>query len=187
MEFLEGLDPLLKSYRYIALPTSLFFLLQTVLTFIGFGGADADVDIAEGHDSADAPFELFSLRNLINFLLGFSWTGISLYDSIENKTVLIIISVVVGIIFIGLFFFLIKQILKLGEDNSFKFENTINQTATVYLTIPESKSGVGKVQISVKGSFHELQAMTEASEKIATGSLVKIKNIENNILIVDKL
>ncbi len=187
MEFLEGLDPLLKTYWYIALPTSLFFLLQTIMTFMGIGGADADVDIVEGHDSADAPFELFSLRNLINFLLGFSWTGISLYDSFENKIILILISVVVGIVFIGLFFILIKQILKLGEDNSFKFENTINKTATVYLTIPELKSGLGKVQISVKGAFHELQAMTEGSEKITTGSVVKIKNVENNILIVEKL
>ena len=75
----------------------------------------------------------------------------------------------------------------MGEDNSFKFENTINQTATVYLTIPEAKSGVGKVQVSVNGSYHELQAMTEASEKINTGSVVKIKNVENNILIVEKL
>lgn len=185
MEFLEGLDPLLKSYWYIALPTSLFFLLQTIMTFIGLSGGETDID-SDGGDT-DLPFEIFSLRNLINFLLGFSWTGISLYDSIENKAVLIAISVVVGIVFIGLFFILIKQILKLGEDNSFKFENTINQTATVYLTIPEAKSGLGKVQISVKGAFHELQAMTEASEKIATGSVVKIKNVENNILIVEKL
>jgi len=185
MEFLEGLDPLLKSYWYIALPVSLFFLLQTIMTFIGLSGGETDIDSESG--DTDLPFEIFTLRNLINFLLGFSWTGISLYDSIENKLILILISVVVGILFIGLFFILIKQILKLGEDNSFKFENTINQTATVYLTIPESKSGVGKVQISVKGSFHELQAMTEASEKITTGSVVKIKNVENNILIVEKL
>lgn len=185
MEFLEGLDPLLKTYWYIALPVSLFFLLQTIMTFIGLSGSETDIDSDSG--DSDLPFEIFTLRNLINFLLGFSWTGISFYDSIENKAVLIIISVVVGIVFIGLFFILIKQILNLGEDNSFKFESTINQTATVYLTIPESKSGVGKVQVSIKGAFHELQAMTEASEKITTGSLVKIKNVENNILIVDKL
>lgn len=185
MEFLEGLDPLLKSYWYIALPVSLFFLLQTIMTFIGLSGGETDIDSDSG--DTDLPFEIFTLRNLINFLLGFSWTGISLYDSIENKLILILISVVVGILFIGIFFILIKQILKLGEDNSFKFENTINQTATVYLTIPEAKSGVGKVQVSVKGSYHELQAMTEASEKIATGSVVKIKNVENNILIVEKL
>lgn len=185
MEFLEGLDPLLKTYWYIALPVSLFFLLQTIMTFIGLSGSETDIDSDSG--DSDLPFEIFTLRNLINFLLGFSWTGISFYDSIENKAVLIIISVVVGIVFIGLFFIIIKQILKLGEDNSFKFENTINKTATVYLTIPESKSGLGKVQISVKGSVHELQAMTESSEKITTGSVVKIKNIENNILIVEKL
>ena len=185
MEFLEGLDPLLKTYWYIALPVSLFFLLQTIMTFIGLSGGETDIDSASG--DTDLPFEIFTLRNLINFLLGFSWTGISLYDSIENKLILILISVAVGILFIGLFFILIKQILKLGEDNSFKFENTINQTATVYLTIPEAKSGVGKVQVSVNGSYHELQAMTDSSEKITTGSLVKIKNVENNILIVDKL
>jgi hypothetical protein len=185
MEFLEGLDPLLKSYWYIALPVSLFFLLQTIMTFLGLSGGETDIDSDSG--DTDLPFEIFTLRNLINFLLGFSWTGISLYDSIENKLILILISVVVGILFIGIFFILIKQILKLGEDNSFKFENTINQTATVYLTIPEAKSGVGKVQVSVNGSYHELQAMTEAPEKITTGSVVKIKNVENNILIVEKL
>jgi hypothetical protein len=185
MEFLEGLDPLLKSYWYIALPVSLFFLLQTIMTFIGLSGGETDIDSDSG--DTDLPFEIFTLRNLINFLLGFSWTGISLYDSIANKLILILISVAVGILFIGIFFILIKQILKLGEDNSFKFENTINQTATVYLTIPEAKSGVGKVQVSVNGSYHELQAMTEASEKITTGSVVKIKNVENNILSVEKL
>jgi membrane protein implicated in regulation of membrane protease activity len=155
------------------------------MTFIGLSGGETDIDSDSG--DTDLPFEIFTLRNLINFLLGFSWTGISLYDSIANKLILILISVAVGILFIGIFFILIKQILKLGEDNSFKFENTINQTATVYLTIPEAKSGVGKVQVSVNGSYHELQAMTEASEKITTGSVVKIKNVENNILIVEKL
>jgi hypothetical protein len=92
----------------------------------------------------ELPFEIFTLRNLINFLLGFSWTGISFYNSIENKTVLIIISVIVTIIRCH-FLFLIKQILKLSENNSFKIESTLHKTAQVYLTIPEAKSGKGKV------------------------------------------
>jgi hypothetical protein len=34
-----------------------------------------------------------------------------------------------------------------------------------YLTIPEAKSGKGKVLISVNGAIHELDAMTLSTEK----------------------
>ena len=112
MNFLEHYEPLLKAFWYIALPVSIFFLLQTITTFVGLSGSSADVDIdSDGTDSGDLPFELFTLRNLINFLLGFSWTGISLYERFENKTILIGISIVVGVLFVGLFFFILKQIL----------------------------------------------------------------------------
>lgn len=185
MNFLENYEPLLKAFWYIALPVSIFFSLQTIATFIGLGGAESDAD-SDGGDAGDMPFELFTLRNLINFLLGFSWTGISFYHKFENKTILIIISVLVGIIFVAVFFILIKQILKLSEDNSFKLENTLNKTADVYLTIPENKLGKGKIQISVNGAFHELEAMTTNTEKIPSGSVVKVIAIENSILIVEK-
>lgn len=184
MNFLENLEPLLKAFWYIALPVSLFFILQTILTFTGFGGADADVEVeVESHDVSDAPFELFSLRNLINFLLGFSWTGISFYDAIENKTILIIVAVVVGVVFVGLFFFIIKQIMRLGENNSFTIDKTLNQTGTVYLTIPEKKSGRGKIQISINGSYHELDAVTE-NEKLETGSIVRVVGVDQNALVL---
>lgn len=187
MNFLEHYEPLLKAFWYIALPVSIFFLLQTITTFVGLSGSSADVDIdSDGTDSGDLPFELFTLRNLINFLLGFSWTGISLYERFENKTILIGISIVVGVLFVGLFFFILKQILKLSEDNSFKIEETLQKTADVYLTIPENKSGKGKIQISIKGSVHELDAMTSGIEKIPSGAVVKIVAIESGLLLVEK-
>lgn len=184
MNFLENYDPLLKAFWYIALPVSLFFGLQTIMTFLGLSDGETDIDSDTG--DIDLPFEIFTLRNLINFLLGFSWTGISFYNSIENKTVLIIISVIVGLLFVAIFFFLIKQILKLSENNSFKIESTLNQTAQVYLTIPEAKSGKGKVLISVNGSIHELDAMTRSTEKIPSNTAVKVVAVESNLLIVEK-
>lgn len=189
MTFLENLEPLLKAFWYIALPVSIFFLLQTIMTFIGIGGADADTDFdsdVEGHDSGDTPFELFTLRNLVNFLLGFSWTGIAFYNRFENKSILIGLATAVGILFVLLFFFLIKQILKLSEDNSFKLQDTIGKNAEVYLTIPNNKNGKGKIQISVKGSVHELEAMTNANESIASNTSVKVVAVENQIVIVEK-
>jgi membrane-bound ClpP family serine protease len=184
MIFLENYEPLLKAFWYIALPVSLFFGLQTIMTFVGLSGGETDMDSDAG--DVELPFEIFTLRNLINFLLGFSWTGISFYHSIQNKTVLIITSVLVGLLFVAIFFFLIKQILKLSENNSFKMEDTLHKTAQVYLTIPEVKSGKGKVLISIKGSFRELDAMTLSNEKIPSNTSVKIVAIENNVLIVEK-
>lgn len=188
MEILEGLDPLLKTFWYVAIPTSIIFIIQTIITFMGVDAsdgvvADFDGDLAGG----EAPLQLFSLRNLINFLLGFSWTGISFYTTINDKPLLITFSLAVGILFVYLFFVIIRQIQKLAEDNSFNIANTLNKTAEVYLTIPEHKKGKGKIMISVNGSFHELEAMTE-NGTIQSGSVVKVVKIENNsILIVETL
>ena len=184
MNFLENYDPLLKAFWYIALPVSLFFGLQTIMTFLGLSDGETDMDSDTG--DVELPFEIFTLRNLINFLLGFSWTGISFYNSIESKTVLITISVIVGLLFVAIFFFLIKQILKLSENNSFKIESTLHKTAQVYLTIPEAKSGKGKVLISINGAIHELDAMTLSTEKIPSNTTVKVVAVESNLLIVEK-
>ena len=186
MEILENLDTLLKTFWFVAIPTSLVFIIQTIMTFLGTDSSDGlEADFDGDLNGADAPFQLFSLRNLVNFLLGFSWTGISFYTTISNKPLLIFLSLAVGVSFVYLFFLVIRQVQKLAEDNSFKITNTLNKTAEVYLTIPENKKGKGKIMISVNGAFHELEAMTE-NDKIQSGSTVKVVRIENNdILIVE--
>jgi hypothetical protein len=188
METLENLDTLLKTFGFVAIPTSLIFIIQTIMTFVGADSSDGiEADFDGDLSGSDAPFQLFSLRNLINFLLGFSWTGISFYTTISNKPLLITLSLAIGILFVYFFFVIIRQVQKLAEDNSFKISNTLNKIAEVYLTIPENKKGKGKIMISVNGAFHELEAMTE-NDKIQSGSVVKVVKIENNnILIVETI
>jgi hypothetical protein len=195
VETFDSLPVLLQTFWLIALPSSVIFLLQTVMTFIGAASSDA-VDIPNIHADtslqtsyhstfSDSPFQAFSLRNLINFLLGFSWTGVSFYSIIENKTLLVLLSVSVGVSFVYGFFAVIKQIQKLAEDNSFKIEATRFKTAEVYLTIPERRTGKGKILISINGASHELSAMTDY-EKIPSGAIVKVMDIENeNVVIVE--
>ncbi len=188
MEIIENLDPLLKTFWFVAIPVSVIFIIQTIMTFIGADASDGtSADFDGDLHGGEAPFQLFSLRNLINFLLGLSWAGISLYGIIANPLVLILVSLLVGVFFVVLFFVVIKQLRKLAEDNSFKISDTLNKTAEVYLAIPENKQGKGKILISIKGAFHELDAMTE-NERIATGKTVKVVKIENNdILIVESI
>lgn len=186
-EFLQNLDALHQGFWYIALGASLFFLFQTVLTFMGSDhGGDFNTHFS-GDVSHDTPFQLFSLRNLINFLLGFGWGGVAFYDSIGNKTLLIIISILIGVGFVVLFFFLIIQILKLTEDNTFKIENLIGKVGEVYLTIPANMSGKGKILISSNGTNHELQAMTESEENIPTNHSVRVIYIYDQTLVVAKI
>lgn len=188
MEILNSLDPLLRTFWFVAIPASLIFIIQTIMTFVGADASDGiEADFDGDFSGDDAPFQLFSLRNLINFLLGFSWTGISFYTTITSTTLLIIIALAVGLAFVYIFFLVIRTVQKLAEDNSFKVANTLNKTAEVYLTIPENKKGKGKILVSVNGAFHELEAMTE-HDRIPSGATVKVVKIENNnVLIVETI
>jgi hypothetical protein len=192
MDFFDTLDPLLRTLWYIAIPTSIIFIIQSIMTFIGGDASDStefhtDTEGYSPETSGGDNSHFFSLRNLINFLLGFSWAGIGFYNSIENRFLLIFIAFNVGFIFVVMFFYIIKQLLRLGEDNTFNIQNTLSKTADVYLTIPAKGNGKGKIHISVNGSFHELDAITE-NDRIETGSIVKIIKITaDNIVVVEKL
>jgi membrane protein implicated in regulation of membrane protease activity len=178
----------LTGFWYIAIPVSVIFLIQTVMTFIGVDGTDGtSADFDADLDGGDSPFQLFSFRNLINFLLGFSWTGIGFYRIIENKVLLTLLAFAVGVLFLLMFYAIIRTILKLAEDNSFRIESTIDRIGEVYIPIPERKTGAGKISISVGGSMHELDAMTEG-DRIPTSTKVKITRIEGtSLLIVETL
>ena len=59
------------------------------------------------------------------------------------------------------------------------------QTGEVYLTIPETKRGQGKVHINIQGSMREMDAITEG-KKLPTGATVRvIEVIDEKILLVE--
>lgn len=186
-DFLATADPTLKIFWYVALPTSLIFLIQTVITFLGADANDGG-DVNFGGDfEAEAPFQLFSLRNLINFLLGFSWGGISLWNTIENKTILVVVALLIGTGFLFIFVLVMQQLSKLQEDNTVKIIDAMNKTGSVYLTIPEAKAGFGKIQVSIRGSQKEYSAVTEG-ESIPSGAAIRvIKILDDNLCLVEKL
>jgi hypothetical protein len=181
-------DSLLQGLWIIAGVTTIIFLIQAVLTFMGVDASDGlNADFNADFTDGDASFQLFSFRNLINFLLGFSWTGVVFYGVIDNVVLLLILSFGVGLGFVGIFWVIIKQLVKLSEDNSFNIQKTVGLTGDVYITIPGQRRGKGKVQISVQGAFHELDAITEF-QTLASGTPVKVVRLEKQrILVVEPL
>ena len=155
-----------------------------VLTLIGMDGHDVDAsfDVSDFGDvdastmDTGGALSLFSIRNFINFFMGFGWAGVSLYDTIGSNFLLILAAIVVGVLFVLMFFYIRKQTRKLEANGAFNIRNCEGKTANVYLRIPAKGKGKGKIQISVNGAFHELDALTDG-EAISTGQKVRITEI----------
>jgi hypothetical protein len=187
MEWLNSLESALKIYWIIAGITSLIFVIQMVMTLIGIDSHDGfDTDF-DGDTDAGATFQFFSLKNITNFFLGLGWGGVCFYNTFTSQTWVVLFACLTGIIFVALFFFLLKMILKLNKDNTFHTEETLNKTADVYLAIPAAKSGKGKIQISIRGAVHEIDALT-TGEKIVTGGIVRvIEIVDTQTVLVEKV
>jgi len=135
-----------------------------------------DLDV----DTIDGPLELFSFRNLIHFLLGFSWSGIALYYGGLGTFWTILCSLFVGLAFVAIFFFILTQMNKLAEDNSFKWEDALGLKGDVYLNIPANKSGEGQILVSIKGSTHQLKAFTHGKALQHGTKVIIISKDESN-------
>lgn len=172
----------------IALPFSVLFLIQIVLTFIGGDAdhisADGDADASIDHDTG-IDFQFLTLKNLIAFFTIFGWTGIVCVDAGLNTGLTVFLSTAAGTLMMTLMASIIYFMGKLTDSGTLDLNNAIGKTGSVYLTIPPKRSGLGKVQIQVQG-FQTLDAMTDADEEIKTGAIVKVVDVINSDLLLVK-
>lgn len=189
-ETFKTFEPMLQVYWGLAILSSIVFCIQAIGIFVGFGDFDADVPTDSADiDAFDADgFHLISVKSVICFVLGFGWTGAMLWDSIASPTLLAIVAVLVGLLFMSLIAFLLFQVRKLDRDNTFYTKNTIGMTAEVYLHIAANRKDSGKIQVSLNGSMHELEALTDGNEDIKTGEQVKIVGmVAESTVLVEKI
>lgn len=178
----------LKIMWCIALSASLIFLVQSIMTFVGLGG-DADLDAggdfdADGADGVDPGMNLYTFRNLINFLLGFGWTAIVFYDKISSKALLIGLAFLVGVIFVAVVMYLFKLLYSMQASGNINVEKSaVGCEGKVYLTIPAERRGSGKVQITINDSVREYTAITDG-EELRTGTDIKVAEVINQTTLV---
>ena len=159
-------------------------------------GIDADLsdaDLSTGHSGHEGTlgsagiFSLFTLRNFINFFLGFGWGGISFAPLIHHKGLRVLVAFLCGLVFVAVFVLMFRMIMRLETNGAFRITDCVGKTASVYLRIPAAHAAAGKVQISINGSVHELNAFTDG-DFLPTGSRVRvIKVIDSGSLLVEKL
>lgn len=186
IETFKTLDPMLQGYWALAIISSVVFIIQAIATFVGF---DADTDISGGDADFDADgFHIVSIKTIVCFILGFGWTGVLFWETIESKMLLSILAFVIGLAFMLIIALLLRWVMKLDKDNTFHTEQTVGLIAEVYLRIPASRKETGKIMVSLNGSVHEIEALTDETETIPTGGKVEILSVvKSSVVLVKKV
>lgn len=180
----EGMSILEKIYWFLAIPFSVLFVVQTLLTFIGGDGigAEGDADVAvEGDTGID--FQFLSIKNLIAFFTIFGWVGIVALGSGSTPLWSGILATLSGLLMMTIMASLMYFMGKLAENGTIELKKSVGKIGTVYLPIPPSRKGMGKVQINHQG-FRTLDAMSDEDETIATGAIVEVVSVINNEILV---
>ena len=190
----DSLGLVSQIFAAIAIPATLILLIQTILMLIGIGsdhGGDCDIhgDMCDGdHDpSGMAGLRIFTLRGIIAFFVVFGWVGVVCNGASLALPLSLTVSFLSGLLMMFIIALLMKAVMKLQSDGTSDIRNALGVAGTVYLTVPANRSGQGKVNVMLQGTYVERDAVTDENEPIPTGSEVLVIGISGqNTLIVKK-
>lgn len=197
IEWWTTLSTAMKILWGITLSASLIFVIQTILTFLGAdgsmdadfdaGGVDVDVDSSDASD-AGSGMNLLTFRNFINFFIGFGWSAILLRDGVTSTSLLLIISVLVGVCLVAIVMLLFKWLTGMQQSGNIDLDKCAEGCqGKVYLTIPAERGGQGKVQITINNSVREYDAVTDG-DALKTGQDIRVVEVINGTtLLVEEI
>ena len=184
-EWWETLGFPLMIYWAIAIPFTVLFALQMIWSFFTGDDVPDDTPDAEVQGDSGIPFQFFSIRNFIGFFTIFGWVGIAATDSGFPVDISLLLSLTAGFGMMFIMASIAYFLSKATADGSMKIERAVGHVGQVYLTVPKSRSDLGKVQVVVQGSLRTLEAITDDQNDIPNGRVIKVKQVVNdNILLV---
>ena len=202
----DSLSLVSQLFALIAIPTTGVLLIQTIIMLIGIGmdsdidfdgDIDADVDAGDGLfgdgeiDSDIDPtglnsLRVFTVRGIIAFFVVFGWSGFMLDRANISLWINIPVSAIAGFVMMYILAVMMKGIMKLRNDGNIDTKNALGTSGKVYLTIPPSRKGEGKVNVLLQGTYVELEAVTDEEEAIHTGAEIVVTGISGQTTLVVK-
>ena len=211
----NSLSLLSQIFACIAIPATLVLVIQTVLMLIGLDGngagdtdgdltidhdvgdIDIDIDATEGVFGDDLPMgdsdpsgltdmRILSARGIIAFLVMFGWVGFVMDGGGAAPWLCLLIATVCGFATMLLIALLLRAVMKLRNNGNINNRNAIGTSGRVYLTIPASRGGEGKVNVLLQGSYVEREAVTDEDTPLPTGSEVIVVGVSGQTTLVVK-
>lgn len=189
-----SLSLIMKILWGVTLSASLIFVIQSIMTFLGADAdSDFDVDVDTSMDGTDLSnieggSNLYTFRNFVNFVLGFGWSVILLQDVIPSTPLRITVGVVIGIALVAVVMYMFKWLAGMQQSGNINLQRSAaGCEGKVYLTIPASRAGSGKVQITIGGAVREYDAVTENETPLKTGASIRVVDVvDANTLLVEE-
>ncbi len=172
-------------YFYSAVIGGTILGLQTLLIVFAGGDGDGHVDVhdgdvgdhADGADHHDSPADSFlkylSFKTVVAFATFFGLTGLACGRAELSSEYTLLASIGAGTGALVVVGYIMQALAGLHSEGNLDLKNSVGSVGTVYLKIPGSSTGQGKVTVTFQGRTSEVKAITRGSE-LATGSKVKV-------------
>ena len=184
---LSGLE---IAYFIIACIGTVALLVQIVLMIVGAGSdADMDMDTDTDGDGAfdshtDTGVSLFTMKGLTAFFAIGGWTGMLMLTSGVHAAISVPVSVVAGLAAYIVVWLAIRMMFKMQEDGTANYNSAVGTQATVYVTVPASRGGRGKITLVLQGRYTEADAVTDEEERIPVDTPVVVVGAMGDLFVV---
>ena len=166
-------------YHACAVFGGLLLLLQLAGGLLG-----GDGDAAHAGHHATPTLQLPTLRTLAAAIAGFGLAGAGLRASGTSAGLTIAGALATGLAAGVAVAALTRLLLRFESDGTVRLAQAVGLPATVYVPIPRSGGGVGKVQLALQGRVVECTAITADDAPLATGSSVLVVDVANGDTLV---
>lgn len=178
-------------YLACAIIGGVVMVLRVILMIVGIDHGDVpdaapdgipDHDVIAVQDGSGAGFQILSFQSIAGFLLMFGLVGMGLLRIQASEILSFFGALAAGAVTALGTALIFRGMSKLQSEGTLVIGNAVGQVGTVYLTIPES--GTGVVNVTVQGAVRSLDAVSETHQRIPTGAVVKVVRVTGNKILV---
>ncbi|MDE6763979.1 MAG: NfeD-like protein [Oscillospiraceae bacterium] len=152
--------------------------------------SDLSADVPDGSEvnvhGSYSSLQLFTVQGIVAFLAVAGWVSIAALSSGLPGAGAIPLGLVAGFFAMYGIAKLVQISKKLTENGTIDFRNAIGESATVYIPIPPSGEGEGKVTLTLQGRFMECSAVSNEREMLKTGTSVRVTDLNGETLVVER-
>jgi hypothetical protein len=128
------------------------------------------------HSHSNALFKIITIRTLVAAIAFFGIAGMGATQSGFEPSAVIAIALAAAAGAMFAVFYLMKSLTRFDFDGNIHIEWAVGKPATVYVPIPASGAGAGKIQMKLQNQVVEFQATTR-HERLASGAKVVVTGV----------